>query len=351
MIAVPDPAAAVLARWRDQCRAVPGGLPRDCVPVQARLVRAVGRGHLPGLGDAYVKVMAFPRARDRLRYSVRPLPAVHEARVLGALAVRAPDVPCPRVLDVVADRAFGFPVLSVLVTAGLPVDRRARPDLAALAAVTARLATVGVFHPDLNTSNFVPLDDGRIGVLDLQSARLRSGALGRRLRLRMAAKLLLDAGGPDADPEPIAAAGLVAGADVGALRGAVRRLAIDQLRRRIARCHQESTEFRVRWRWNGREVRRRDAPSELHSIRGGAEIPEMWVGDRVAEVLDGRTPRLAGVFRKWRWLPGQNAAYIRGQDDRSISREQAADLLASAARWRRIRRTKRLDAGGGSTSE
>ena len=73
---------AVLERWWTACLAQPGTLPDDLEPVFARLIRAVGRGELPDAGPVFVKVMSFPRWRHRLRYAVRPLPGVHEARML-----------------------------------------------------------------------------------------------------------------------------------------------------------------------------------------------------------------------------------------------------------------------------
>ena len=65
-------------------------------PVLTRLVRAVGRGELPDRGAVFVKLMTFPRLRDRLRYALRALPAAHEAKMLRK--AHAAGLTVPRVL-------------------------------------------------------------------------------------------------------------------------------------------------------------------------------------------------------------------------------------------------------------
>ena len=45
----------------------PDRLPDGGEPVQSRLVRHVARGRLPDGGEAFVKVMGFPRWKDRIR--------------------------------------------------------------------------------------------------------------------------------------------------------------------------------------------------------------------------------------------------------------------------------------------
>ena len=91
--------AAVVARWWQHFVAT-GRLPAELPLVQGRLVRAVHRGELPS-GPVFVKVMTFPRGKDRLRYLLRALPGEHEARMLAA--VRGPSTwPAgdePRTLD------------------------------------------------------------------------------------------------------------------------------------------------------------------------------------------------------------------------------------------------------------
>ena len=76
-------------------------------------------------GRAFFKVMAFPRAKDRLRYLLRSLPGTHEARMLGRVAVAG--IPCPQVLAVRSARRLGMPYRSLLVLRALPVTTGALP--------------------------------------------------------------------------------------------------------------------------------------------------------------------------------------------------------------------------------
>ena len=68
-----------LQRWWAESRAR-GVLPSDMEIVQGRLIRQVGRSQLPDAGEVYVKLMAFPRLKDRIRYLFRTLPARHACR-------------------------------------------------------------------------------------------------------------------------------------------------------------------------------------------------------------------------------------------------------------------------------
>ena len=62
-----------------------GAVPAALEPVQGRLIRAVHRGCVAD-EPVFVKTMTFPRAKDRLRYFFRPLPADHEAAMLRMAA-------------------------------------------------------------------------------------------------------------------------------------------------------------------------------------------------------------------------------------------------------------------------
>ena len=196
---------AQLQRWWEESVAC-GGLPDDVEPVQARLIRVVGRARLPDAGEVYLKVMGFPRPKDRLRYLFRALPAQHEARMLAVLTESG--IPCPAVLDARGRRTFGIPRLSFLVLRGLDrVDRQ--PDGSEIARLAGELAKAGVFHPDLHRGNQLPLVDGRLAVLDLHSARLARPGLSRRQRLIVAARLIGEPGPLAEDCVPLVQAGLL----------------------------------------------------------------------------------------------------------------------------------------------
>lgn len=285
--------------------------------VQGRLVRAVYRGQLPS-GPVHVKVMTFPRAKDRLRYAVRALPAQHEARLLAAVAQAG--VPCPEVLRVRTLRRCGLPFRSMLVlrTLALASDGAGAGDpwqrLAEEATLGLRLLRAGIVHRDLHSGNFVRLVDGRLAVLDLQSASLRApGEPGRRLRLALAARLLRDRSEFD-----LARAVRVLG-EAGLLRDESDqaelqdRLVADRAhyqRTRLRRCLTESTEFSVCWRWNGREFRRREATSPGRWVAGGGSFADAWLGQRALHLATGRTPLFVAMFRKWWWLGGGVSLYV-----------------------------------------
>ena len=82
------------------------------------------------------------------------------------------EIPVPEVLFAEGARRLGFPQSCVLVTRALEVEQRELEPDPVLNVVYA-LRDAGVFHPDLHSDNFVPLVDGRIAVLDMQSARVR----------------------------------------------------------------------------------------------------------------------------------------------------------------------------------
>ena len=84
-----------------------GRLPEALQLVQGRLIRSVHKGPL-GSGTVFVKTMSFPRAKDRLRYLLRALPAAHEAAMLRRAA--AAGVRCPEVLAAFGERRLGLPL-------------------------------------------------------------------------------------------------------------------------------------------------------------------------------------------------------------------------------------------------
>ncbi len=297
---------ATLASWHSACDAAPGRLPPGVEPVQTRWIRSVGRGRLPHLGAVFVKVMGFPRAKDRLRYLLRALPAVHEARLLNRIAEFG--VTCPEVVAVFARRRRGIPALSVLVTRALDVDTRtASTD--ERARIAARLADAGVFHPDLNVGNFVVTRDRGVAVLDLQSARIRRAPLHAAARVRMAAKLVAD--DPSEEwPDALAASGLVRRDEVANVLAGATAMQRDAVVGRVSRCLMQSTEFERRRTFRGVLHRRRSAREGGTWIHGDASLVHWWIGDRAREVLDGHPPVLGALFRKSWWLPGSHSVYI-----------------------------------------
>lgn len=296
-----------LEEWWVHCREQPGRLPADLVVVQQKIVRAVGHGQLPHRGSVYAKAMWFPRAKDKLRYAFRALPGMHEARMLGV--VRRAGIPCPEVLLARGRRVLGAPRLSLLVVADLCPAGEA-PDPCAMIEMAARLLAAGVFHPDLNPKNFVRLAGGKTAILDLQSARQRSGTIPRRQRLLMAAKLLSHLEPADRHLPNMIDRGLLHAQEASMV---LQHIAENRRRRqlsRIRRCFKESTLFTVGWRWNGTMFRRRRAAAGGNWLEGGAELIRYWIGDRSQEVLTGHAPVLGGLFRRSALLPGKHRLYI-----------------------------------------
>lgn len=316
---VGDLQRAKLAAWAEECSRRPGELPADCRRVKSRLVRAVGKGVIPGDREVYLKVMGFPRGKDRLRYLLRPLPAVHEAKAL--LRCQRGGIACPQPLYALASRRWGQPRLSFLAIAGMEVEDR-RPPLAEVAALAARMAKIGLFHPDLNPGNFLPLVDGSLAVIDLQSARWRRAPLRRSLRIRMAAKLWAESLLQE-DPEALVVAELIGSPDLSAVLDLAEGLRIAHLRGRILRCLRTSSEFRVRRHWNGVSYRRRVEVEEV-CLHGGGELRKLWIGDRVRQVLDAKPPIFTALFMKSWWLPGRHSLYY--------PRAPGADIMASESK-------------------
>lgn len=296
---------AVVDRWW-RAFVADGRLPPELAPVQTRLIRGVHRGELPS-GLVHVKTMAFPRAKDRLRYAFRALPAAHEAAMLRALAHAG--VVVPEVVAVRTLRAGLLPRRSLLVLRTLPVAAaESAPPAERLreqAALAARMLAAGVAHGDLHDGNFVRLVDGRLAVLDLQSARLLGPrqATARRTRVRLAAKLLQDR--PAADAGAVVAGGLLR--DDAERREAEAQAAAQAAafaRGRVARCAAESTEFTREWHWWGCEHRRRGALGEARWVDVGPRAHAAWRGQRVRELAGARDLPFLGCRRRWPWLAG-----------------------------------------------
>ena len=306
---------AVLDGWWREFVAT-GKLPRELPMVQGRLVRAVHRGQLPS-GPVHVKVMTFPRAKDRLRYLLRALPAEHEANMLRRLL--AAGIACPEVVEVRVARRRGLPFRSLLVLRTLPVATAAAVDpadrLQAEAILAQRLLAAGIVHPDLHTDNFLRLTDGRLAVIDLQSARaigpVRAQATNGRLRV--AARLCRDRDGLS-EAQVLAvlcAAGLVRDdAEAAELRHRVARERASFRRSRVGRCLCESTEFTVRWRWSGREFRVRGAAADGQWHHGGRELRRAWIGQRILQLDAGRPLGFLAYFEKWWWLGRKASLYV-----------------------------------------
>lgn len=330
-----------LDAWVEALGASGGELPPGVAPVQTRLVRAVGRGVLPDAGPVFVKAMAFPRAKDRLRYVHRALPGVHEARMLAA--ARAAGVACPAVVLAVGRRRLGLPDLSVLVTSemeGESCGDVAPRESAPLARVAAALAAAGLFHPDLNRGNFLRLEGGRVAVLDLQSARLRNGSLPRPDRLRMASKFALEFG-LDGEPDGLdilAEAGLVTAEDLPTVRAHAGHQRRVDLCRRIRRCMMTSTEFVAERRLLGARHRRREADLSRSARHSHPDAKALWIGDRALEVLDGRPPILAGFVHKSCWLRAERWVYSARGDGISFSETDLRRLLDGHQRFRDLER-------------
>jgi hypothetical protein len=340
MNALPDGADRDhLAAWLDECVARPGRLPAGCVPVHTRLIRAVGRGRLPGGTEVYLKTMGFPRPRDRLRYWLRPLPAAHEAAMLHAAA--AAGVPCPRVLAIAARRGrCGRPVASVLATEGLALARSRPPRLAECARLGRRLGEAGILHRDLHQDNFVRLDSGECAVLDLQSARRLVAPIGRRARIRLAARLLAADWSAPEQPHAVVEAGLVDTADLAVAMQGAHRHRLVALARRVRRCLAESSEFHLVRRPWGRLVARRELPAGGVWRTGGRELIRVWLGARYGEVADGDPPLLAALFLNSWWLPTRCSVYIASADGVALFEARCPGWLDAYARF------KDMTAGG-----
>ena len=323
----------VMERWW-RAFAVAGAAPAELELVQGRIIRAVHRGPL-GDGEAFVKTMAFPRAKDRLRYLVRPLPAAHEAALLRATA--AAGVPCPEVVAAFTSRRFGLPHRSMLVLRALPVvvdaatpEQRIQEEVALAAVMLDR----GIYHGDLHSENFVRLSSGVLAVLDMQSARrFVPGAAGASRRRRAVAVRMLRERSEASERAAVAAMRehgvLRSDGEVSAALAARDREELRYLRSRVLRCMQTSTEFERRVTWSGVRCWRRAAASDGRWVRGGKELRAAWMGQRIGQLEAGASPTFGGYFHKWWWLGGGASLYVPGScsDDRV-----GAEVAAAAAR-------------------
>lgn len=272
----------------------------DLEPVQARLIRTVHRGALAGR-TVYVKAMTFPRGKDRLRYSVRPMPTAHEAELLRAAA--AAGVRCPEVLAERSQRRCGLPRRAMLVLEGLPAEPCRLPeDLADCARTVRRLLAAGIVHRDLHLGNFLRLPDGTIAMLDFQSARRTPGPADGRVERVAAAAWLLFAASAQAEraAAEVQRGGLLVDAgEVAAALAEAARMRQEWAARRRVRCLQTSTQFERRWSPLGWCVRRRVPPAPTAWRRGGCELREAWIGEHLLVEQGGATPRFAGLRREW----------------------------------------------------
>lgn len=318
-----------LTGWFGECLARGGGLPQGVEPVQTRLIRAVGRGVLADAGDCYVKVMGFPRRKDRLRYAVRPLPAAHEGRMLALAA--AAGIACPTVLWVRGLRT-PLPRLSMLVTAALPTAPPP-PELPEAAAVAHQLVEAGIDHPDLHRENFLRLRDGSIAVLDLQSARQRAPGLGWARRRAIAARLLIGFPAREDALDALVASGLVRPQDRAATGTQAEHLRLAALVRRIHRCLLTSSEFVRESGWKGTLFRRRGDWPEGCWQPLGRPARQCWLGDRALVILDGQAPRLHALFRKSWWCRGVDSVYSPGRIDAPAFAEVVPTLLLGFRRY------------------
>lgn len=312
----------VLARWW-QTFCDTGALPAELERVQGRLIRSVHRGVLPS-GPVFVKTMAFPRSKDRVRYLLRPLPAAHEAAMLRHTA--AAGLPCPEVLAVRCARRVGLPFRSLLVLRSLPVVPERAPPRQRLedeVVVAQRLLAAGILHRDLHTENFVRQQDGALAVLDMQSAsRLGARARSASARLAVATRLLRDRAPEEREP------GIAFMLERGLLRDAHEQQQVRQRcvaaeahhrEARLRRCFVNSTGFRRTLRPLGVEYRVRDGhgaaagrwwrPAAASGL-GGRELGAAWLGQRRRFLATGAPPPFLAFFRKWWWLGGGGALYV-----------------------------------------
>lgn len=318
--------AAVGRLWQDF---VATGRIEGGEAVRERLVRQVVRVPLPTM-VVYCKAMAFPRWKDRLRYAFRALPAEREAAMLER--VRKASVPCPVVVAVRTLRRGLLPSRSLLVLRALDTGAERERDphlrLLARARLAARLADAGLLHPDLNPDNFVPLADGSLAVIDVQSMRTSDDA--NASKRAMAARLLAETAdlAPERARDALAEAGLVPAGDAGVLREAA-SMSAAWLRSRARRCLQTSTEFERRAGLLAVEHAHRGPRPEGRWLVGGPELLEAWLGQRVRFLVDGQAPPFAAL-RRPRGPFGAHALWVPSALDEVAAR--AAIAAAAAAR-------------------
>ncbi|MCU0864274.1 MAG: hypothetical protein MUC36_10805 [Planctomycetes bacterium] len=301
--------AAVIASWWQHFVAT-GRLPEPLQLVQGRLIRSVHRGELPS-GPVHVKAMTFPRAKDRLRYLLRPLPAVHEARLLAAVA--AAGIPAPVVLAVHSARRRGLPDRSLLVLRSLPVVAETKAPterLADEAALVVRLLAAGIVHRDLHGENFVRLRSGELAVLDLQSASVVRRASTAH-RLAAAARLVRERHAVPGAVDSLRRAGLLhSDPEAATVVARARDEQAHHARGRVLRCLQESTEFRCRWTLRGREYRLRTGLGPGRWWWGDRSLRQAWIGQRARQLATGEPLVFSAYFRNWWWLGGGAGLYV-----------------------------------------
>lgn len=323
----PSDCAAVGRLWQDFVAT--GRLAAGEV-VRERLVRTVARVQLPTM-VVYCKAMAFPRWKDRVRYAFRALPAEREAAML--LRVRNASVPCPTVVAVRTLRRGLLPFRSLLVLRALDTaeerERDPRRRLLARAQIAARLADAGLLHPDLNPDNFVPLADGSLAVIDVQSMRESTDA--NASKRAMAARLLAETSdlAPERARDALAEAGLVPAADSRVLREAA-ELSAQWLRSRARRCLQTSTEFERRAGLLAIEHAHRGPRPDGSWLEGGPDFLGAWLGQRLQFLVDGAAPLFAAL-RRPRGPFGAHALWVPS----SLDEAQARAAIAAAVAARR----------------
>ena len=326
-----EPDRRQIEAWWEEIVRTPTDLPTGVTQVQARLVRVVGRGTLPSGAGVFLKVMGFPRAKDKLRYSLRALPAVHEASILRYLATT--EVRVPEVLAAHGIRRRGLPHASLLATRALSVaSTELLPD--PVLDVVFALRDVGVFHPDLHTDNFVPLDDGAIAVLDMQSARRRRTVQHEDMN-RMLATLFAHRAYQGASIEPWCAALRARDYDeqsVGRIQDLAERVNSRARCDWLQRCLKESTQFSVQPGVLHTRYERRAMVDKGEWVEGGEEMFRYWMGDRALEILAGSTPVLAALDRPRRGTSGGHRVRLSGGE--AALAEHAERLLGGYQRYR-----------------
>lgn len=326
----------VIEQWW-QAFVATGALPEDLALVQGRLIRAVHRGRLPS-GQVHIKVMTFPRAKDRLRYLLRGLPAAHEAQMLER--VRQAGLPCPEVVAVRTQRRWGLPHRSMLVLRTLAQDaepeqllRRVEDEVD----LAVRLLAAGIYHRDLHTENFLRTPGGELAVLDLQSAlRIDSARAGAHsVRLGLAVRLLRDRSAGERDHALARMRELELLRDELEVTVASRRAAAEERRyldSRVKRCLMNSTEFERRIRPSGVECRFRGEWPQGRWWRGPGELKAAWLGQRRRQLMEGQAPVFAAFFQKWWWLGGGARLYVPATcaDERIEDEVREAALVSNA---------------------
>ncbi len=283
--------------------------------VQGRLIRAVYRGHLPS-GPVHIKTMTFPRAKDRLRYAFRALPATHEANMLRA--VGAAGLPCPEVLAVRGQRRWGLPHRCMLVLRTLPLSDEPEHALQRgddEVELAVRLLHAGIYHRDLHRENFVRRSSGELAVLDLQSASCIGSVRARsqKVRLAVAIRLLRDRTPKERDRALIRMRDLNLLVNDTEAASVVARATQEEQQyvdRRIRRCLMSSTEFERRVHLTGIEYRARGTLPAGRWWCGSGKLKDAWIGQRRRWFTGGPTPVFAAFFQKWWWLGGGAALYV-----------------------------------------